>query len=109
MAHQARVGQRVTKQPLHGHTRQCQHRAHCQPQQCARQTDLPEDHLGLLQAVCCKWQTQQAQARALGIDQWQADRPQGQRQPDRQQAQQCQADKQRSRLDPLFHLAALAG
>ena len=67
---------------------------------------VPKDKL--LQAISGNGQTQQAQAGTQGIEQRQADRPQGQRQPHRQQAQQAQAYEQRTWLDPLFHCAKLA-
>ncbi|MNG02768.1 hypothetical protein D3C84_858110 [compost metagenome] len=92
--HQSGIGQRVTEQTLHGDAGQCQHRAHGQPEQGAWQADLTEDQLRLLQPLAGKWQAGQAQRGAQGLAQGQADRPQRQGQPERQQQENAQCDEQ---------------
>ncbi|MNF77761.1 hypothetical protein D3C84_599140 [compost metagenome] len=92
-ADQARVGQGVAEQPLHGHPGQGQDRTDGDAEQTARQTNLPQDQLGLWRLAGLDWQAEQPQPGQQGITQRQADRPQGQGQPEHQQQQQTKGNQ----------------
>ncbi|MNN31909.1 hypothetical protein D3C81_1456150 [compost metagenome] len=81
---QARIGQGVAEQPLHCHAGQRQYRTDGDTEQTARQTNLTEDQLRLLRVATFQRQPEQAHPGQQGIAQGQADRPEGQGQPEHQ-------------------------
>jgi hypothetical protein len=82
---QPRVRQRIAKQPLHGHAGQREHRTHRDAEQTARQANLTQNQLRLLAVASLHRQSEQPQPGQQCIAQRQADRPQGQGQPEHQQ------------------------